>query len=62
MIEATIMLSIPFAFVGWYLLLSDPTDNRSFWTKFHRMMKAGRIQKVCKLAGVNKTSSENKSQ
>ncbi len=48
MIEATMMLLIPFAFVGWYLLLSDPTDNRSFWTRFHHMMKAGRINKVIK--------------
>ena len=35
---------------------------KKIWKDFHKMMKAGRIQKVCKLAGVNKTSSENKSQ
>ncbi len=30
--------------------------------KFHKVMKSGRLHKVCKAAGVTKTSSENKSQ
>ena len=48
MIETTLMLLIPFSFIGWYLLLSDPTDNRSIWKKFHIMMKSSRLNKVIK--------------
>ena len=48
MIETTVMLLIPLSLVGWYLLLSDPTDNRSIWAKFHSMMKSSRLNKVIK--------------
>ena len=43
-----ILLSLPFGIVGWYILLNDPTDNRSMWKKFHSLMKAGRLNKVVK--------------
>ena len=52
MIETIILLSLPFSIVGWYILFDDPTDNRSIWKKFHRLMKAGRLNKV-----VNKSIS-----
>ena len=47
-ISILILLSLPFGIVGWYLLLSDPTDNRSIWKKFHSLMKSGRLNKVVK--------------
>ena len=43
-----ILLSLPFGIVGWYIILNDPTDNRSIWKKFHSLMKAGRLNKVVK--------------
>ena len=43
-----ILLSLPFGIVGWYIILNDPTDNRSMWKKFHSLMKAGRLNKVVK--------------
>ncbi len=47
-INVLILLSLPFGIVGWYLLLNDPTDNRSIWKKFHSLMKSGRLNKVVK--------------
>ena len=47
-ISILILLSLPFGIVGWYILLNDPTDNRSMWKKFHSLMKAGRLNKVVK--------------
>ena len=47
-ISILILLSLPFGIVGWYILLNDPTDNRSMWEKFHSLMKAGRLNKVVK--------------
>jgi len=49
MIETIILMCIPFSVFGIYLLISDPTDNRSIWQKFHSMMKAGRLNKVLKV-------------
>ena len=43
-----ILLSLPFGIVGWYILFTDPTDNRSIWMKFHSLMKSGRLNKVVK--------------
>ena len=43
-----ILLSLPFGIVGWYILLNDPTDNRSMWKKFQSLMKARRLKKVVK--------------
>jgi len=48
MIETTVMLLIPLSLVGWYLLLSDPTDTRSIWKRFHSIMKSSRLNKVIK--------------
>lgn len=45
MIEALIILFLPWAILGWYLLLSDPTE-KSPMEKLHKLMKSGRIHKV----------------
>ena len=47
-ISILILLSLPFGIVGWYILLNDPTDNRSMWKKFHSLLKDGRLNKVVK--------------
>ena len=47
-ISILILLSLPFGIVGWYILFTDPTDNRSIWSKFHSLMKSGRLNKVVK--------------
>jgi len=36
--EAMTLLLLPWAILGWYLLLQD--------RKFHKMMKSGRLHKV----------------
>jgi hypothetical protein len=46
MIEMLIILSLPYGIVGWYLILSDPTDNRTVYKKFHSLMKSSRINKI----------------
>jgi len=44
-INILVLMSLPFGIVGWYILFNDTTD-RSIWKKFHRLMKAGRLNKV----------------
>jgi len=46
MIEILIILSLPYGILGWYLILSNPTDNRTVYNKFHSLMKSGRINKI----------------
>ena len=41
-----ILLMLPMGIVGWYILLDDP--QKSIWERLHRLMKAGRINKVIK--------------
>ena len=45
-INVLILLMLPMGIVGWYILLDDP--QKSIWERLHRLMKAGRINKVIK--------------